>query len=77
MTINDLERIMLEKRRACVDATKSTAVPANGEERARLARLMTDAHFARDSWEIARDYGLQMALLFKLSDGLIDPRYPD
>lgn len=76
MTIDDLERVMLEKRRACVDATISTTVPANSEERAKLARLMTDAHFARDTWEIARDYSIQAALLFRLSDGLIDPRYP-
>lgn len=77
MTLTQLEQVMLDSRRRYVEAADRATKPLDGQTRLRLAQLLSQAHFARDTWEIARDHGLAAALLFKLSDGAADPRYPD
>lgn len=50
---------------------------ANYEEanwRETYDRLFADRDFSLDVWQIARDYGMDAAMLFKLSQGSIDPR---
>lgn len=75
MTINELEAIMLSKRERYIEANDRVVKPLDSETAAHLSKLLSDAHFARDTWVIARDFGVSAALMFKLSAGAIDSRY--
>lgn len=76
MTVDQLELEMLAARQRYTDANDQVRAPIDPEARDRLAGLLATAHFARDTWEIARDLRLSAALMFKLSAGNADPRYP-
>lgn len=66
---DDFERIM--KRNKAFDADFIASVPSEKEGKGlNVERFVRSARL----YVIARDYGLQAAMLFKLSDGAIDPR---
>ena len=76
MTVEELPAIMLAKREIYVAANDRMEKPIDATTAASLAKLLAEAHFARDTWVTARDFGITAALMFKLSDGSMDPRYP-
>lgn len=74
MTMDDLAAEMERARLAVVTATSALILPLHQDVREHHAKLLADAHFARDVWWIARDHWVPAAMLFKLSAGAIDPR---
>lgn len=76
MTIDDLERAMGEAIESFVAFNDTLTKPYSPETIVRYSNLAGAASFAKNVWKIACDYGVPAAMLFKLSDGHIDPRPP-
>lgn len=67
-----LETLRADYNAAIAERDRVYADP-NSSRGAMLKSLM-DGYWPFHIYDIARNYGLQAAMLFKLSDGAIDPR---
>lgn len=75
MIISDLELAALDAVASLSEFISNTPEsPMSSVQRLEFARLAAIASFKQQVWCIALDYTVDAALLFKLSDGNIDPR---
>jgi len=74
MTLDELADEVERRHQAVERFNDRLLKPKSADDERTLARLFAEAHFAREVWYVAKDHGVSAAMLFKLSDGNIDPR---